>query len=159
MSKEIKSPHLVLEYVFYPEKREQLYASLGLLFQGLNAEDAGEIFRVLIEYLLSATDISPTEVEEHVRHLPGGVETVKTTAEVLREEGYGLGVEKGKIENTQEMLIETLNERFGTPSLALIRQINAVLSPQLLNILFKQSLKTKSLEHFEEQFKRATRDN
>jgi hypothetical protein len=56
---------------------------------------------VLIEYLLSATDISPTEVEEHVRHLPGGVETVKTTAEVLREEGYGLGVEKGKIENTR----------------------------------------------------------
>lgn len=35
--------HLVLEYVFYPDKRDKIYESFELLFQGLDSEDAGEI--------------------------------------------------------------------------------------------------------------------
>src|SRR6056297_2092847 len=108
--------HLVLEYIFYPDKRDKIYESFELLFHGLDSEDAGEIFRVLIKYVLSATEVSPKEVEESVKHLPGGVETVRTTADVLREEGYGRGrLEgrlEGKVENAREMLLKALRMKY-----------------------------------------------
>jgi len=39
--------HLVLEYIFYPKKRDKIYESFDLLFKGLNSRDAGEIFAVI----------------------------------------------------------------------------------------------------------------
>lgn len=53
-------------------------------------------------------------MRENVKHLPGGVETVRTTADVLREKGYGRGVLEGKlegkVENAREMLFDALVE-------------------------------------------------
>jgi predicted transposase/invertase (TIGR01784 family) len=91
----LKVFHQVLEYIFYPEKRDKIYEAFELLFQGLNSKDAEEIFRVLIRYLLSATDEEPENAEEKVKHLPKGGETVRTTAEKLREEGEQRGEKKG----------------------------------------------------------------
>ena len=113
--------HVVLECIFYPEKRERIYESLELLFQGLNTDKAGELFYVFVKYLLSATDVNPREVEKRVKHLPKGEETVRTTAEVLRKEGYDkgygkgvvLGEQHGKLEATQETLIDVAGERYG----------------------------------------------
>jgi predicted transposase/invertase (TIGR01784 family) len=156
--------HLVLEYIFYPKKRDKIYESFALLYQGLNAEDAGEIFRVLIKYVLSATEVSPKEVEENVKHLPGGVETVRTTADVLREEGYGRGVLegeqqgilKGECKAAQDMLFDALVEKFGTIRSSLVSRLNSIQSPDTLKMLFKQSLRLSTLEEFEEQVFKAT---
>ena len=83
----------------------------------MNTNRAGELFYVFVKYLLSATDVSPREVEKRVKHLPKGEETVRTTAEVLRKEGYDRGVvfgeQHGKLENAQEMLTDIASEQYG----------------------------------------------
>jgi hypothetical protein len=110
--------------------------------------------------VLSATEVSPKEMEESVKHLPGGVETVRTTADVLREEGYGKGVlvgeQKGKVENAREMLFDALIEKFGAIRSSLVSRLNSIQSPDTLKMLFKQSLRVSSLEEFEEQVFKAT---
>jgi len=119
---------------------------------------------VLITYVLSATEVSTKEVEENVKHLPGGIETVRTTADILREEGYGRGVLEGKlegrlegkVENAREMLFDALIEKFGTIRSSLVSRLNSIQSPDTLKILFKQSLRVNTLEEFEEQVFKAT---
>jgi hypothetical protein len=107
-------------------------------------------------------------MEENVKHLPGGVETVRTTADVLREEGYGKGVLvgeqkgrlegrlEGKVENAREMLFDALIEKFGAIRSSLVSRLNSIQSPDTLKMLFKQSLRVSSLEEFEEQVFKAT---
>jgi hypothetical protein len=163
---------LVLEYIFYPDKRDKIYDSLSLLYQGLNAEDAGEIFRVLITYVLSATEVSPKEMEENVKHLPGGVETVRTTADVLREEGYGRGVLEGriegriegrlegvlegKVENAREMLLKALRMKFDLVKPSIVSNLQAIHSADVLENLFELSFKCSSLEEFSKYLTAAT---
>jgi len=156
--------HLVLEYIFYPKKRDKIYESFALLYQGLSAEDAGEIFRVLIKYVLSATEVSPKEVEESVKHLPGGVETVRTTADVLREEGYGRGrlegrlegVLEGKVENAREMLLKALRMKFDLVKPSIVSNLQTIHSVDVLENLFELSFKCSSLEEFSKYLTAAT---
>jgi hypothetical protein len=85
---------------------------------------------------------------------------VRTTADVLREEGYGKGVlvgeQKGKVENAREMLFDALIEKFGAIRSSLVSRLNSIQSPDTLKMLFKQSLRVKTLEEFEEQVFKAT---
>ena len=145
--------HVVLECIFYPEKRERIYESLELLFQGLNTDKAGELFYVFVKYLLSATDVNPIEVEKRVKHLPKGEETVRTTAEVLRKEGYDKGVvlgkQHGKLENAQEMLIDVAGERYGLLPSVLEAKIKAIKSITTLKNLARQVVKLDRMEGFE----------
>jgi hypothetical protein len=149
--------HVVLECVFYPEKRDRIYESLELLFQGLNTNRAGELFYVFVKYLLSATDVSPREVEKRVKHLPKGEETVRTTAEVLRKEGYDKGYDKGvvlgeqhgKLEATQETLIDVAGERYGLLSSVLEAKIKSIKSITTLKNLARQVVKLDRIEDFE----------
>jgi hypothetical protein len=128
------------------------------LFQGLNAKEADEIFTVLIKYLLAATDETPEEAEEKVKHLPKGGETVRTTAEVLREEGYHKAIqekpkwiEQGELKNAQEMLIKSLKLRFDLVKPAVKEQIRSIQSVDTLNDLFELSFKCSSMEEFTER--------
>ena len=149
--------HVVLECVFYPEKRDRIYESLELLFQGLNTNRAGELFYVFVKYLLSATDVSPREVEKRVKHLPKGEETVRTTAEVLRKEGYDKGYDKGvvlgeqhgKLEATQETLIDVAGERYGLLPSVLEAKIKSIKSITTLKNLARQVVKLDRMEDFE----------
>jgi hypothetical protein len=93
---------------------------------------------------------------------------VRTTADVLREEGYGRGVLegeqkgeqrgilKGKVENAREMLFDALIEKFGAIRSSLVSRLNSIQSPDTLKMLFKQSLRVSTLEEFEEQVFKAT---
>ncbi len=145
--------HVVLECIFYPEKRERIYESLELLFQGLNTDKAGELFYVFVKYLLSATDVNPREVEKRVKHLPKGEETVRTTAEVLRKEGYDRGVvfgeQHGKLEATQETLIDVAGERYGLLPSVLEAKIKSIKSITTLKNLARQVVKLDRMEGFE----------
>lgn len=149
--------HVVLECIFYPEKRERIYESLELLFQGLNTDKAGELFYVFVKYLLSATDVNPSEVEKRVKHLPKGEETVRTTAEVLRKEGYDKGYDKGvlfgeghgKLENAQEMLIDIASEQYGLLPSVLEAKIKSIKSITILKNLARQVVKLDRMEDFE----------
>jgi predicted transposase/invertase (TIGR01784 family) len=166
--------HLVLEYIFYPEKRDKIYESFELLFQGLNSKDAEEIFGVLIRYLLSATDERPENAEEKVKHLPKGGETVRTTAERLREEGYNIamqknekllaereqrgemrGVIKGELKNAQETLMDIAADLHGPLPNSLQAKIKSIQSIENLRAITRKVHKTSSLEEFTELVNRA----
>ncbi len=144
--------HLLLENVFNPEKREEIYSSFELLHQGLNAEEAGEIFGVMVKYLLSATDVSPEEVEEKVKHLPKGVDTVRTTADILREEGEINGLKKGVIlgekKRSQDMLIKALKLKFDFVKPQVAEQIKGIQSLEVLDNLFELTYKCSTIEDF-----------
>lgn len=151
--------HLVLEYIFYPEKRDKIYESFELLFQGLDSEDAGEIFAVLIKYLLSATDEKPERAEEKVKHLPKGGETVRTTAEVLEEKGYQEALkekdkwikeaeQRSKINTLQDVILENLIERFDVVGPSLTDKIKSIDTLETLNALFRKTNRVNSLEEF-----------
>jgi hypothetical protein len=145
--------HVVLECIFYPEKRDRIYESLELLFQGLNTDKAGELFYVFVKYLLSATDVNPGEVEKRVKHLPKGEETVRTTAEVLRKEGYDkglvLGEQHGKLEATQETVIDVASEQYGLLPSVLEAKIKSINSLTTLKNLARQVVKLEKMEDFE----------
>jgi hypothetical protein len=89
---------------------------------------------------------------------------VRTTADVLREEGYGRGVLegeqqgilKGECKAAQDMLFDALVEKFGTIHSSLVSRLNSIQSPDTLKMLFKQSLRVNTLEEFEEQVFKAT---
>ena len=157
--------HLVLEYIFYPEKRDQIYEALELLFKGLDAKEAHEIFAILIKYLLIATDETPEEAEEKVKHLPKGGETVKTTAEVLRQEGYHEAIKEkpmwqkeAKVENSQENLIDVATEVYGPLPGSLYEKIKSIQSLENLRALNRKVIRTQSLEEFSELVNRAAQN-
>ena len=89
---------------------------------------------------------------------------MKTTADMLREEGERIGELrgeqkgelKGKVETARDMLTDALTERFGAASYSTLNRIHAIKSPDTLRILFKQVLRVNTLEEFKEQLFRAT---
>ncbi len=156
--------NLVLECIFYPDKRDQIYKAMELLYQGLKAEEAGEIFGVMVKYLLSATDVNPDEVEEKVKHIPKGADTVRTTADVLREEGIEKGMQKGiilgrqegGIENAQETLIDLATEQYGPLPGMISVKVKSIQSMENLRALTRKIIRTESLDEFTELVNRAS---
>ena len=105
------------------------------------------------------------DIEKIARaEIPEEEEYMGTIAEMLerrgREQGVIIGtqqgVQQGKIENAQEMLLDALGERFGTINRSLIEKVKTVQSVDTLKVLFRQSFRVDSLEAFEEQVRRAT---
>ncbi len=155
--------NLMLEYIFYPDKRDQIYKAMELLYQGLKAEEAGEIFGVMVKYLLSATDVNPDEVEEKVKHFPKGADTVRTTADILREEGYHKAImekpqweQKGELKNAKEMLIDLATEQYGPLPGMLSVKVKSIQSMENLRALTRKIIRTESLDEFTELVNRAS---
>ncbi len=73
-----------------------------------------------------------------------------------KNEGRTEGIVLGKLENSREMLLEAISEKFGTISADLVRRINFIESHETLKMLFKQTFRMDSLEEFKEQVHRAT---
>ncbi len=106
----------------------------------------------MVKYLLSATDVSPEEVEEKVKHLPKGVDTVRTTADILREEGEINGLKKGVIlgetKRSQDMLIKALKLKFDFVKPQVAEQIKGIQSLEVLDNLFELTYKCSTIEDF-----------
>ncbi|MFO7881482.1 MAG: hypothetical protein R6U52_02955 [Kosmotogaceae bacterium] len=92
----------------------------------MNSKDAEEIFRVLIRYLLSATDEEPENAEEKVKHLPKGGETVRTTAEKLRKEGEERGEKKGEKRGYRQTIELGLAVRFPGDIDTVMAEVNKI---------------------------------
>ena len=155
----LKVFNLTLEHIFYPDRRDRIYQAMELLFHGLQSEEAGEIFAVIVKYLLTATDLTPGEVEEKVKHLPKGADTVRTTADVLREEGMHkgaiIGRQEGKLENAQETLIDQASELYGPLPGMLSVKIRSIQSIDNLRVLARKIIRTESLDEFTELVNKA----
>jgi len=129
----------------------------------LSAEKAGELFYVFIKYLLSATDASPKEVENRVKHLPKGEETVRTAAEMLREEGYEMAlrnkdkwVGEVKIEAAQEILIDLASEQYGILPSILEAKIRSIQSDAALRNLSRKIFQMNDINEFQKLLNQVT---
>ena len=88
---------------------------------------------------------------------------METIADMLEKRGEERGIslgeqrgeQRGKLENSREMLLEAISEKFGTISSELIRRISSVESHETLKMLFKQTFRVDSLEEFQAQVHRA----
>ena len=105
------------------------------------------------------------DIEKVARNeIPNAEDYMGTIAEMLerkgREEGVVIGEQRGeqrgKLETAQEMLLESLGERFGAVNQSIIDEIRSIQSREALKMLFKQSFRIESLEAFKEQVRRAT---
>ena len=67
------------------------------------------------------------------------------------KQGIPLGRQQGMLIDAREMLVEVLNERFGTISTNLSKQLESIDSRESLKALLRQSLKIKTLKEFEDR--------
>jgi hypothetical protein len=108
------------------------------------------------------------EIKEAVKSLPKGDETVETTAYQLRQEGKKQGIQigevigeargevigeargeaKGEAKAIQSMIQELLQERFDVIQPVLAEKVKRVESTETLKLLFRQALKTESMQEF-----------
>ena len=83
-----------------------------------------------------------------------------TIAEMLerrgREQGVIIGAQQGKIEATQNLIIENLSERFDVVGPNLTGKIKAIDSLDTLQVLFRQTHRVQSIEEFKVLLVKAT---
>ena len=144
---------------------DELKAALMHLFQDLDEKQLDRFLKILVHYLSQARPSEELpEIMEVIRSLPAGGETMETIAEMLEKRGEERGIslgekrgeQRGKLENSREMLLEAVSERFGMVSSDLVRRINSIESHETLKMLFKQTFRMESLDEFKEQVHRAT---
>ncbi len=63
--------------------------------------------------------------------------------------GEEKGIEKGKIENAQQMLLKTLMMKFGTVNPLMANRITSIHSQASLDKLFERAFNCASMEEFE----------
>jgi len=104
----------------------------------------------------SVGKVSLDEIKEAVKSLPKGDETVETTAYQLRQEGKKQGIQigevigeaRGEAKAIQSMIQELLQERFDVIHPVLAEKVKRVQSTETLKGLFRQALKTESMQEF-----------
>ena len=163
---------LLLKNIFNPKLGQELPRILSLLQELEDKNRITQYLPIIIKYILTAGKASVKTVKEAVKSLPRGEETVKTTADQLRKEGFNQGVLIGKQEGVligkqegvligkqegilvgeqkgiQTMLLEVLQDRFGDIHPDLATKIRFVESTEKLKELFRQALKLESVQEF-----------
>jgi hypothetical protein len=105
----------------------------------------------LLEITLSVGKVSLDEIKEAVKSLPKGGETVETIADQLRQEGKKQGIQIGEARGAkaiQSMIQELLQERFDVIHPVLAEKVKRVECKETLKGLFRQALKTESMQEF-----------
>jgi len=143
-SVDIQTFLLLLKYIYRPELSHKLPEILSLLNELKDKDQITEYLPIIIKYILSVGKVSLDEIKEAVKSLPKGDETVETTAYQLRQEGIQIGEAKG----IQSMIHELLQERFDVIQPVLAEKVKRVESIETLKLLFRQALKTESMQEF-----------
>ncbi len=122
------------------------------LNESLERRTALEYIEIFFKYLVKSTEVVGEEdYAQALRMLPeGGDKIMNTLAEVWKSEGK----EEGKIENTQDLLLELLEDELDVPSQSMIDNIRSINSYEILRGLFKKARKVNSLEEFSQELDR-----
>jgi predicted transposase/invertase (TIGR01784 family) len=145
-----------------PQIKEMLPRLVQGFVQALGSHTATEYIEIFFKSLTKASGVLVHEdFQKALSYLPEGGEKIMDTLadqwmEQGKNEGRTEGIVLGKLENSREMLLEAISEKFGTISADLVRRINSVESHETLMMLFKQTFRMDSLEKFKEQVHRAT---
>ena len=147
-SVDIQTFLLLLKYIYRPELSHKLPEILSLLNELKDKDRITEYLPIIIKYILSVGKVSLDEIKEAVKSLPKGDETVETTAYQLRQEGKKQGIQIGEAKAIQSMIQELLQERFGVIHPVLAGKVKIIESTETLKGLFRQALKTESMQEF-----------
>jgi len=147
---------LIMKYIDNPEQTYKLPEIVNLLQQLQDKDKVTEYLALILQYVLRTGAVTIQQAKEIVRELPHGEETVETTADILRKEGEQRGEQRGEFKKSREMLLRSLNNRFGTINRDIIERIKSIQSVEILDGLFDLSFRVESLEEFKEQVLRAT---
>jgi len=150
-SVDIQTFLLLLKYIYRPELSHKLPEILSLLNELKDKDRITEYLPIIIKYILSVGKVSLDEIKEAVKSLPKGDETVETAAYQLRQEGIQIGEARGEAREAkaiQSMIQELLQERFDVIHPVLAEKVKRVQSTETLKGLFRQALKTESMQEF-----------
>jgi uncharacterized protein (DUF2235 family) len=127
----------------------------------LDRRTAIEYTEIFFSYLVrSSGRVSKETFEKALTRLPeGGEKIMNTLAEQWKTEGrqeilqqkdkwISKAKSEGKLENSQEMLIEYLQDELDIPSQTLIDKIRSIKSYDVLRGLFRKARKVSSLDEF-----------
>ena len=162
----VKALLTLWRYSHRPEFMEALGKVFRLIRQISPEVKLRDFLSIVMQYLYVVRGENDyIDIEKVARNeIPNAEDYMGTIAEMLerkgREEGVVIGEQRGeqrgKLETAQEMLLESLGERFGAVNQSIIDEIRSIQSREALKMLFKQSFRIESLEAFKEQVRRAT---
>lgn len=147
-----------------PELRELLPQLTRGFYESLGQRTALEYIEIFFRYLTKSTEVVDKEdYAKALSKLPEGGDKIMTTlAEEWKQEGReevreeflkrkDQWVSEAKIANTQDLLIELLDDELDVPSQSLIKDIRSIKSYEVLRGLFKKAWKVNSLEEFKKE--------
>ncbi|KXB09287.1 hypothetical protein AKJ60_00525 [candidate division MSBL1 archaeon SCGC-AAA385M11] len=151
-----------------PELKELLPQLTRGLYESLGYRIATEYLEIFFRYLTRSTEIlDKDDYEKALAMLPeGGRDIMNTLAEQWMKEGYERAeqefmqakdkwVSEGEQRGEQNMLIETLQEKFGPVHPELVNKVRSIQSTETLKGLFRQVFKLDSLEAFTREVDKA----
>ncbi len=134
-----------------PKLPDYVFDLVEAFIKTLDSKTATEYIEIFFSYLArSSGRVSKETFEKALKRLPegGGEKIMSTLAEQWMREGEQRGVQKGKLERTQEMLISAIQNKFGVIKPSLADKIRSIQSIESLDGLFSQVFKVDDKKEF-----------
>ena len=117
--------------------------------------------RRLLGKTKSTEALEEADYQKALLYLPEGGERIMNTLadqwkDQRKNEGLIEGVALGNLEKSRDLLLRSVNARFGTINRDIVERIKKVQSVEILDGLFDSSFRVNSLEEFKEQVHQAT---
>ena len=154
---------MALKYITGHEPAKHLNKIFSLFKDLTKSNTALEYIETLLTYIASTTDkITKKDIQKAIQQIDME-EIMPTLMQQWIEEGRMKGLKEGLKEgrkegrkegmilSAQEMLMDTLMERFGLPDPDISGKIRAIVDKDILKALHRLAIRVNSLQEFKEQ--------
>jgi predicted transposase/invertase (TIGR01784 family) len=143
---------LTMKYALRDELPEKLLEMLKLLNDLADKKKGLECLELLFRYLVQATDkLSKEDFQKALSAIPEKGDSMPTLAEQWMEEGEV----KGRLSEARDVIIELLEEQFGTVPSSLSEKLSQIGTYEVLRLLRRQVKASSSLSEFENLVQKA----
>ena len=145
-----------------PQIKEMLPRLVQGFVQALGSHTATEYVEIFFKYLTKASGVLVQEdFQKALSYLPEGGEKIMDTLadqwmEQGKNEGRTEGIVLGELKKSRDLLLRSVNARFGSINRDIVERIKEIQSVEILDGLFDSSFRVNSLEEFKEQVHQAT---
>jgi len=152
----LRSVFLLARYLDDPSLGEHLSEILSFVRELLDQDKAEDYLRLFLSYISQSTDqLGQEDINHAKKEIPQLEEIMPTLAEQWIKEGEQRGEkrgeERGEQRGEQNMLIEALQEKFGTIQPELMDKIRSIQSTESLRGLFRQVFKMENIHEFTQE--------
>lgn len=143
---------LAMKYALRDELPEKLFEMLKLLSDLADRKKGLECLELLFRYLSQATDkLSKEDFRKALSAIPEKGDSMPTLAEQWIEEGRV----EGRVTEARDVILELLEEQFGTVPSSLSEKLRQIGSYEVLRLLRRQVKASSSLGEFENLVQKA----